>query len=197
MVDYVFTDNSGNVVKVRTDAVDANINNFTISEVNDQPGGITLVTAALQKIIGTNLHIGGRGGDMSLGSSIGYFITLATNLGMILTAYPVGAANSTPVVKYSPTLAAPTLTAATGTGATGTLATSWTAVPNATNYVLDRATNASFTTGVTLGRYSGPLLVFNDSGLTGGTTYYYRVRAQGTGYADGPTSTVQSAAAHA
>lgn len=196
MVDYVFTDNSGNVVKVRTDAVDTNINNFTVLEVNDQPGGISGVAAALQKIIGKKLDIGTTGGDLSTGGSLAYFIALATALSMTLTAYPVGAAVSTPVVKLAPTLGTPVLTGATGTGAAGTDHMTWVAVPNATNYVLDRATNVGFTTGVTLGVYSGPLLVFNDSGLTAATQYFYRLRAQGAGYTDSAYGTA-SATTHA
>jgi len=123
--------------------------------------------------------------------------TLATAVGLNLIAYPVGAAVTTPVVVLSQTLAAPTLTAATGSGAAGTTHITWTAVTNAKNYVVDRATNVGFTTGVTLGVYNGPLLVFDDSALTPSTTYYYRVRAQGTNYTDSAFSTVQSAAAHA
>ena len=196
MVDYIFTDNSGTFIKARTDAVDANTNNFTVLEVNDQPGGITTLSAALQNSIGKTLDIGTIG-DLSLGASIGYLKALANTLGLNLTAYPVGSANNTPVLVVSQQLTAPTLTAATGTGASGTTHESWPAVTNATNYVLDRATNNGFTTGVTLGVYSGPLLVFVDSGLTPSTTYYYRVRAQGTNYVDSAESTVQSAAAHA
>lgn len=203
MVDYVFTDNNGNRVKVRTDAVDANTNNFTILEVNDQPGGFAALSNSLQILFGsTNLQQvqAGYGGGSVVNDqvvSLGFMIALAVTVGMILTAYPVGSTvSSAPVVVVSPTLGAPTLTAATGSGGAGTTHETWTAVTNATNYVVDRATNAGFTTGVTLGVYSGPLLVFNDSGLTGGTTYYYRVRAQGTGYTDSAESTVQNAVAH-
>jgi hypothetical protein len=203
MVDFVFTDNNGNRVKVRTDAVDTNTNNFTILEVNDQPGGFAALSNSLQILFGsTNLQqvqAGQGGGSIINGQvvSIGFLAALAVTVGMILTAYPVGSAVSTPVVVTSPALGVPTLTAATGSGATGTTALSWTAVNNATNYVVDRATNIGFTTGVTLARYSGPLLVFNDSGLTGATVYYYRIRAQGTGFTDGAESPVQTVTSHA
>jgi hypothetical protein len=203
MVDYIFTDNSGNRVKVRTDAVDTNTNNFTILEVNDQPGGFAALSTALQILFGSTslqeMQAGAGGGSVPNAQvvSIGYLIALAVTVGMILTAYPVGSAVTTPVVVSNGGLGVPTLTAATGSGATGTTAESWTAVPNATNYVLDRATNSAFTTGVTLARYSGPLLVFNDSGLTGATVYYYRIRAQGTGYADSAESPVQTVTSHA
>lgn len=202
MLDYVFTDNSGNRVKVRTDAVDANTNNFTILEVNDQPGGFAALSNGLQALFGSTnlqqLQAGQGGGSVANDQvvSLGFMAALATTVAMTLTAYPVGAAVSTPVVVVAPTLSTPTLTAATGSGAAGTTHETWTAVTNATNYIVDRATNTGFTAGVALGVYSGPLLVFNDSGLTGGSTYYYRIRAQGTGYTDSAESASESAAAH-
>lgn len=53
-----------------------------------------------------------------------------------------------------------------------------------TIYVLDRATDAGFTTGLSLAIYSGTASGYGDSGLTAATTYYYRVRATFAGYAD-------------
>lgn len=62
---------------------------------------------------------------------------------------------------------------------------SWTAVTNRTRYQVDRATNSGFTTGVTLGVYTSTSTSFSDTGLTAGTTYYYRIKAVGTGrYSD-------------
>lgn len=56
----------------------------------------------------------------------------------------------------------------------------WTASSNADNYVVDRALDSGFTTGVTLGIYSGPLLLFNDTTRTIATQYFYRIKAQDT-----------------
>ena len=70
--------------------------------------------------------------------------------------------------------------AAAGAAATGAIDVSWSAVANRTRYQVDRATNSGFTTGVTLGVYTGTGTSFTDSGLTGGTTYYYRIKAIGT-----------------
>lgn len=61
---------------------------------------------------------------------------------------------------------------------------SWSAVANATSYVIDRATNSGFTTGVTLAIYNSSGTSFNNTGLTASTTYYYRIRAVGSGYYD-------------
>ena len=75
------------------------------------------------------------------------------------------------------TLAAPVATAATAVGATSFTAT-WTAYSGATNYELDVATAADFLSGMVLTAQStGNVTTFPVSGLSTGTTYYYRVRA--------------------
>jgi hypothetical protein len=60
----------------------------------------------------------------------------------------------------------------------------WDAVASATGYVVDRATNSGFTTGVALGIYNSSGTSYNNTGLTASTTYYYRVRAIAAGYTD-------------
>lgn len=69
---------------------------------------------------------------------------------------------------------------------------SWAAVANATNYVVDRATNVGFTTGVNLAIYSGSGTSFNNTGLTATTAYYYRIRATAAGYIDSDYSTANA-----
>jgi hypothetical protein len=56
-----------------------------------------------------------------------------------------------------------------------TLVLTWTAVPNATNYLIQRATNAAFTTGLVTTPATGASLPV--SGLTPGATYYFRIQA--------------------
>lgn len=58
----------------------------------------------------------------------------------------------------------------------------WDAVPNATNYVVERDTDINF--GAATEVYDGPLLLFGDTGLVNDTVYYYRIKAQATGYQD-------------
>lgn len=77
-------------------------------------------------------------------------------------------------------LAAPANFAASAVEAT-TMTLAWDAVTDATGYVLQRATDVGFTTGVTT-LYTGTDLTFDDSGLTTATTYYYRVRATKSGW---------------
>lgn len=60
----------------------------------------------------------------------------------------------------------------------------WDAVASATGYIVDRATNNTFTTGLVSGIYSSSGTSFNATGLTASTTYYFRVRATGAGYVD-------------
>lgn len=62
----------------------------------------------------------------------------------------------------------------------GQNALSWGAVTNRTSYQVDRATDSGFTTGVTLGIYTGTGTSYTDTGRTNGTTYYYRIKAIGT-----------------
>lgn len=70
---------------------------------------------------------------------------------------------------------------------------SWTASPNATGYTIDRATNAGFTTGLSLGIYSSNGTSFNNTGLTASSTYYYRIKATAPGYSDSPYATANAA----
>ncbi len=69
----------------------------------------------------------------------------------------------------------------------------WTTVPNAGGYLLQRATDNAFTANVTI-VYSGTAVSTTNNGLTPATSYYYRVKATGTGnYSDGPYSAVGTA----
>lgn len=80
----------------------------------------------------------------------------------------------------TPQLATPAGFAA-GTPTASTVPLSWSAVPNATGYVVQRATNANFTGLTTI--YTGPnTSVTNSSGLSPATGYYYRVYATASGY---------------
>lgn len=67
----------------------------------------------------------------------------------------------------------PTLTASTASSTSITL--SWTAIAGATSYQLQRATNTGFTTGLNTSSQSGNSV--NATGLTNGTTYYFRIAA--------------------
>jgi hypothetical protein len=73
---------------------------------------------------------------------------------------------------------APVATAATAQAQTGFTA-NWTTVSGATGYFLDVSTNSGFSSFVS--GYNnlsvGSVLTYNVTGLTCGTTYYYRVRA--------------------
>lgn len=68
-----------------------------------------------------------------------------------------------------------------------TIALSWTAVTNATNYVVTRSTNKYFKKDATQ-ILSSSAISMTASGLTANTTYYFKVTASATTY--GSTSTI-------
>ena len=58
---------------------------------------------------------------------------------------------------------------------------SWTIVPHATSYYIERATNSGFTIGLT-DVYLGNAISYSDIGLITATLYYYRITAKANGY---------------
>lgn len=110
----------------------------------------------------------------------GYYMIAKTAID--LEAYVV------PPISSIPQLAQPASFTATPAGTTQ-INLSWAAVTNATGYVVDRATNSGFTTGVSLAIYSGSGTSYNNTGLSPSTTYYYRIRATAAGYTDSAYST--------
>jgi hypothetical protein len=64
---------------------------------------------------------------------------------------------------------------------------------NVTGFQIDQSTSPSFSTGVTSATVSFPTTTYSATGLTAGTTYYYRVRAI-NGAGDSVNSTTVSAA---
>jgi hypothetical protein len=69
---------------------------------------------------------------------------------------------------------------------------SWNSVINATGYVLQRATNVGFTTGVFTLVNNLNVTSYNDTGLNTSTTYYYRVLAKASGYIDSANATANA-----
>lgn len=88
------------------------------------------------------------------------------------------------------TLGVSTLT--TGTITSSSVVLNWTAVDAATGYIVERATNAGFTAGLTT-VYTGASLTATATGLTTATAYYFRVRATANGYTTGANSTTATA----
>lgn len=90
----------------------------------------------------------------------------------------------------------------TATPGNAQVALAWSAVTNRTYYKIERATDSGFTTGLTTLTSTLTSTSYTDTGLTNGTTYYYRIKALGTGrYSDSaawattsatPTSTIFS-----
>jgi hypothetical protein len=90
-------------------------------------------------------------------------------------------------VPFYNTLGTPGSFTATTTG-TINIALAWTAVTNATEYVLQRATDAGFTLNLAT-IYIGPTASYTDQSLPNATTYYYRVLSRAYGYTDSSYAT--------
>jgi lysophospholipase L1-like esterase len=106
--------------------------------------------------------------------------------GLLLPNSAGSATSSVAIVTAFPSqLAAPTGLTVTAFSSSQ-LNVSWNPVTNATSYLLQRASNSGFTTGlITL--FDGDSFSYPDSGLSASTQYYYRVQAKGTStgfYAD-------------
>ena len=99
---------------------------------------------------------------------------------------------------YTAITALGTVGSFTATPGNAQVALSWAAVTNRDHYQIDRATNSGFTTGVVTGVYTGTGTTYTDTGLTNGTTYYYRIKAIGIGrYSDSASYATANAAASA
>lgn len=82
------------------------------------------------------------------------------------------------IATTTPSLAQTTITF--GTSTTTQNLVNWTAVTNATSYVVERSLNSNMSSPTTI--YTGALLNYTDTGLTASTTYYYRITASATNY---------------
>ena len=72
---------------------------------------------------------------------------------------------------------------------------SWTSLANRTYYKIERATNSGFTTSLTTLSSTAAATTYSDTGLTNGTTYWYRITGVGTvRYSNGTPSTGVSGA---
>lgn len=65
----------------------------------------------------------------------------------------------------------------TATPGDGEVILTWDIMPGAINYVIDRALDAGFTTGL-IEIFNGNADIVSDTAVTNGTTYYYRIRGQ-------------------
>ncbi len=101
-----------------------------------------------------------------------------------VSAAGLPSAPSSPAAATTPTLP-PALLTALGTGAT-TAQLTWTPVPAATGYQLERSADSGATWSVVT-RTAAATLTYADAGLAAGATYSYRVRAIDAGGASDPS----------
>lgn len=103
------------------------------------------------------------------------FKSLAEANDMKLTAMPISKPGVENAVLQIKTLAAPTGFAATVVSASA-INLAWTKSSKATGYIIERATNAGFTTGLVTTEV-GDVAVLAVTGLTAATHYYFRIKA--------------------
>jgi mono/diheme cytochrome c family protein len=118
------------------------------------------------------------------GNETGFRVERATN-----NTFSAGLATSTVganTTSYSDT------NVAAGTATSATQVTlSWTdASNNEVNFVVQRAADSTFTTGVTSFTVTSNTTSYSDTTVAASTTYYYRVRASNTGGTSAPSNTV-------
>lgn len=129
--------------------------------------GTPTITSVNNSITGFN-----PGSDFRLGAT-GNNLVFGVNVPT--TSYTFG--KTSLVDLGNPILVSPTAQTATGIGETSFTA-NWEAYPNATYYLLDVSTSPSFNTYVIRDQQvNAPLTSYSVTGILGGTTYYYRVRA--------------------
>jgi FtsP/CotA-like multicopper oxidase with cupredoxin domain len=90
---------------------------------------------------------------------------------------------------------APTVLAGTASSGPVKVSLSWTnndTLPAATDYYVQRATNAAFTAGVTAFTLTGRPTTYVDTTVAGSTLYYYRVRAENSISFSGWTNVVSA-----
>lgn len=180
MVDFILSNNNDVDVKLRTDANSVDDLRFTILQVIDQ-------TTDFEKSV-VNLSF-----RQGLAITKQELITLATDNNLALIAQVKGGTTVDPddIVVLAHTLGTPGSFAATVNSATQ-ITLNWTAVTGADGYILQRATNAGFTTGLTTlldGSPASKVLLKVDTGLTTATQYWYRIKAVGLNQADSAYAT--------
>lgn len=114
-----------------------------------------------------------------LPSDIGAYKDFATSEGYRLMYYEQGANKAGVELIQEKLLSAENLALAEDTP--GTVTIDWDAVPQATGYVVERATDAAFTENLST-VYTGANLTHDDDTVGTETEYFYRVTATASGY---------------
>jgi len=173
MTDFQFKNSTTVLFTLRTDAMMGRVDNFTILDIIDMGTDeeLKMATQALRR---------------GLTCTLQQLVTIATNNSLVLKSI-VANTEAVPaaVARYTPTL--PTVGTVTPTVDSATKVTcDWPDVVNATGYIIERATNVGFTTGVVA--FTSTASVFQVTGLTTATQYWFRVRATATDYTTGANS---------
>jgi large repetitive protein len=147
----------------------------SISPTSGCPGTtITITGTNFTGVTAANVTVGGTPVS-SITSNSG------TQIVAVVGSGNTGTVNISGVVGPTFTFSSPTVPGSPSTtnNTTSSFTANWTASTGATSYLLDVSTSNTFATFLTgfNGLNVGSVLTYNISGLTSGTTYYWRVRA--------------------
>lgn len=167
MVTIVFFDSSTTNVRMRTDIAKLPVNGDGTFTVQKLEGVVTAGEVAIF-------------GSINIGKiyTIGEMRTLATTNNLQISMSEESDLNIV-------ALAAPGSFAATVDSATE-ISLAWTASAGASGYILQRATNSGFTTGLVTTQLAASAVAKAVTGLTTATHYYFRIKAIGVGTTDSP-----------
>lgn len=164
---------------MNVDVADEGAITFTVDTAGQAPGNGCLVRVVgdgtTEPDISAFIETGASEGFSSEDGIAHNYIFLYNGFEHTVTIQQLGAAT------VLTQLATPSLTATVASDTEIDL--TWDIVSNADTYVLERATNSGFSTGLTE-IYNGAGTSYDDTGRTASTHYYYRLTAQGAGYED-------------
>lgn len=181
MVDFLFANSAGvTLFSFRTDAPKlTQMDTFTILD-------ITGATTDAEKALVQQAY------KQGLSYTLAELKAFAVANSLNMVAFEQGGAYGTQGIQQMPLATVGTVTPTVDSATQITL--DWTGITNAAGYIVERATNAGFTTGLTSTTIYGNTPTLVVTGLTTATAYYFRVTAVASIQAFGYTNSAAASA---